>query len=49
MYSRFSEENHALIRALQPILGQFIADSPEHGLAMEKLRRFQQEQDRQAC
>ena len=49
MYYRFNDGEHSLIRELMPLLEKHIADSPEHVIALGKLRHFQKEQGQEAC
>jgi ArsR family transcriptional regulator len=49
MYYRLNEGEHALISSLKPLLEKFLANSPEHEEALEKLRHFQKEQGPKAC
>lgn len=49
MYYRYNENGHDMIRALLPLLEDYIADSPEHVAARKKLRHFQEQQNQQLC
>lgn len=49
MYYRINDKEDRLICDMLPLLEKYIASSPEHFLALEKLHCFQSEQGRQAC
>ena len=49
MYYRFNDSEHTLIRELMPLLEKHVADSPEHVIALEKLRHFQKDQGQEGC
>ena len=49
MYYRFHEGDKKLIRDLMPILEKNVASSPVHTTAINKLRKFQKEQNQQMC
>ncbi len=49
MYYRLNEGEHALVNAMKPLLARHLGGSAEQAAALEKLRRFQSEQDQGTC
>ena len=49
MFYRLNERAEALIRDLKPLLEKNLANSPAHIHALEKLRKFQKEQNQHLC
>jgi ArsR family transcriptional regulator len=49
MYYRLSSGDHALIREMLPLLARHLTNGDEYAVALQKLWRFQKEQDQRAC
>ncbi len=49
MYYRLSDKDEVIIKALKPILEKHVASSQVHAHALEKLRKFQKEENQQVC
>jgi ArsR family transcriptional regulator len=49
MYYRVNDKEDRLICDMLPLLEKYIASSPVHALALEKLHCFQNDQGQQAC
>lgn len=49
MYYRLNADEQGLIKELLPALEKYVACKPEHDMALERLHKFQEEQNQQAC
>lgn len=49
MYYRLNDRDEAIIRDLKPLLEKHLSSNPAHALGLEKLRKFQKEENPQMC
>ena len=49
MYYRLNKNEHEIIREILPIVEKYVANTTDHGMALERLHKFQKGQNQQAC
>ena len=49
MYYRLNKNEHEIIREILPIVEKYVANTTDHGMALERLHKFQKKQNQQAC
>jgi ArsR family transcriptional regulator len=49
MYYHLNKNEHEIIHEMLPIVKKYVASKSGHGMALERLHKFQKEQNQQAC